>query len=255
MAKLASDKKFHKLNLRDLKPCWSEKPRSKSENEKKQFLSEYPEIAEIVGVHYTVELLLPNLIEAFYCYEEEDHEVYGKFAELLFSNLSKLIDFLGDEGQHARSAILKKEWSEVKDSGSEEQDGGEDSYTGYYGLTVMIFEEVFTHFFSADYDRAIQGEQIEVMIQNFVKLVSYFSDDDKEERVIPFVLDFLQDEKEDEQRYISVLLIDALAETLGADLVKENLLYELISLQDDSAFKVRKELVFRLVNLGPVLGE
>jgi hypothetical protein len=35
LARLASEKKFHKLNLKDMKQCWSEKPRFKTESEKK----------------------------------------------------------------------------------------------------------------------------------------------------------------------------------------------------------------------------
>ena len=52
-----------------------------------------------------------------------------------------------------------------------------------------------------------------------------------------------------------MVLIDELAETLGQDLCRDHLMYELVSLQDDPVFKIRREMVLRLVKISKMLGE
>lgn len=52
-----------------------------------------------------------------------------------------------------------------------------------------------------------------------------------------------------------VILIDELCEILGPKLCMDHLIYEFISLQDDPIFKIRRELVLRLIKISKVLGD
>jgi len=49
--------------------------------------------------------------------------------------------------------------------------------------------------------------------------------------------------------------LEELAESLGPDLCRDNLMYEFISMQDDPVFKVRREMVTKLVRISKVLGD
>jgi len=52
-----------------------------------------------------------------------------------------------------------------------------------------------------------------------------------------------------------VILIDELCEILGTNICRDILMLDFISLQDDPVFKIRKEMVSRLIRFSKVLGE
>lgn len=51
------------------------------------------------------------------------------------------------------------------------------------------------------------------------------------------------------------MLVDEMAETLGEEVCRDKLLYEMVSLADDPVFKVRRELVLRLVRMARIMGQ
>ena len=75
------------------------------------------------------------------------------------------------------------------------------------------------------------------------------------EKVLPIIMDCIKDDEDEERRFTGVVLIDELADTLGHEICRDHLMYELVSLQDDPIFKVRREVVMRLVRISRVLGE
>jgi hypothetical protein len=50
-------------------------------------------------------------------------------------------------------------------------------------------------------------------------------------------------------------MIDRLAESLGKDKCTNYLMYEIVSLQDDSVYRVRKETVQRMMNISKAVGK
>lgn len=52
-----------------------------------------------------------------------------------------------------------------------------------------------------------------------------------------------------------MILVDELAQSLGAEICREHIMYEFIQLQDDPMFKVRREVALRLMRVSRVLGE
>lgn len=73
--------------------------------------------------------------------------------------------------------------------------------------------------------------------------------------ILPIILESIKDEEDEERRLTSIILIEELCEVLGEEMCRDHLMYEFVSLQDDPAFKIRRELVTRLVRMSKVLGE
>jgi hypothetical protein len=51
----------------------------------------------------------------------------------------------------------------------------------------------------------------------------------------------------DDRRLTGVILFDELSEVLGEKLCRDQLMYEFIAMQDDPIFKIRREMVVRIV--------
>ena len=73
--------------------------------------------------------------------------------------------------------------------------------------------------------------------------------------MLPIVLECMKDEDDDERRRVGVVLVDELAQSLRAEICREHIMYDFISLQDDPIFKTRRELALRLMRVSRVLGE
>ena len=73
--------------------------------------------------------------------------------------------------------------------------------------------------------------------------------------ILPIIMESIKDEDDDERRYIGVVLVDELSEALGVDLLRDHIMYEFISMQDDPVFKIRREIAMRLLKLSKVLGD
>ncbi len=81
------------------------------------------------------------------------------------------------------------------------------------------------------------------------------TDEDRTERLLPLILDCIRDDSDEEKRILGLELVDRLAELLGREHCQNFLMYEIISLQDDQIYRVRKETVIRMINISKVLGK
>lgn len=77
--------------------------------------------------------------------------------------------------------------------------------------------------------------------------------DDRVELVLPIMLDLLKDDIDEEKRILGLEMLDALVFDLGPEIGRNYLMYEIVSLQDDSVYRVRKETVKHIVNISKVL--
>lgn len=75
--------------------------------------------------------------------------------------------------------------------------------------------------------------------------------EDRKDKILPIVLELLKDDED--KRLIGLELLDVLAADLGPDICKNYLMYEIVSLQDDPRYKVRKETVKRITNIAKVV--
>jgi serine/threonine-protein phosphatase 4 regulatory subunit 1 len=67
------------------------------------------------------------------------------------------------------------------------------------------------------------------------------------------LLELLKDDGDEEMRIIGLEILDSLAKDFGADVCANYLMYEIVSLQDDPVYRVRKECVKRIVNISKVI--
>jgi hypothetical protein len=68
-------------------------------------------------------------------------------------------------------------------------------------------------------------------------------------------LESIRDDSDEDRRILGLEMIDRLAESLGKDTCTNYLMYEIVSLQDDSVYRVRKETVQRMMNISKVVGK
>ena len=64
----------------------------------------------------------------------------------------------------------------------------------------------------------------------------------------------MRDDGDEEKRILGLELIDRTAEHIGRDICQNYLMYEIVSLQDDPVYRVRKETILRMINISKVLG-
>ena len=186
-------------------------------------LAKYFEVAELIGVSLTVEHLLPCLIELL----KQDNE--KGYAKMIFSQelFNKLIDFL------ASSTIT----------------------VGYNGLRDHIMQ-LLTEFFLPDkLDETLRQELMPNMLKCLVKASQILTTEDRTDRVLPIILDSIRDDSDEDRRILGLEMVDLLAESLGKDTCTNYLMYEIVSLQDDSVYKVRKETVQRMINISKTVGK
>ena len=92
-------------------------------------------------------------------------------------------------------------------------------------------------------------------MEQMVQITKVLTERDREAKIVPIILDCIRDSESEERRLQAVILIDELCEVLGQEICRDQLLYEVITLQDDPALKVRREVITRLVRLSKVLGD
>eukprot|EP00347_Sterkiella_histriomuscorum_P006427 403352815 len=192
--------------------------------ERRRFLQRYMETAELLDVSFTVEHLLPCLYEIF---KQDDGSSEKEYTKFIFQNLSKLIDFLGA--------------SEIT--------------VGYNGIRdhIMLF---FNDFFQSEkidetLKQDIQGDVIDLL----VKVSKFMTNEDRTEKILPIILECIRDDSDEEKRILGLELVDKLAEQVGKDNCQNFLMYEIVSLQDDPIYRVRKETISRMINISKVLGK
>ena len=79
--------------------------------------------------------------------------------------------------------------------------------------------------------------------------------EDRTDRILPIILESIRDDSDEERRILGLEMIDLLAESLGKDTCTNYLMYEIVSLQDDSVYRVRKETVHRMINISKAVGK
>jgi hypothetical protein len=143
--------------------------------------------AKIIGLKKCVEILLPCLVECFNSDETIHPDIYDAHAHVLFNSMGPLIDFLAKEGRKKmprkiEEEVVVKEQDELippgyqtkpmekkkvsssdvsseasamsdyseSDFGDNISDFGgmpEDKLTGYYGISVILLEQIYSEIF------------------------------------------------------------------------------------------------------------
>lgn len=96
----------------------------------------------------------------------------------------------------------------------------------------------------------IQGD----VIQLLVKVAKLMTHEDRTEKILPIILDCIRD-SEDDKRILGLDLVDNLAELVGKENCQNFLMYEIVSLQDDPSYILKKETVSKMINISKVLGK
>jgi serine/threonine-protein phosphatase 4 regulatory subunit 1 len=79
--------------------------------------------------------------------------------------------------------------------------------------------------------------------------------EDRTEKVLPIILECIKDDSDEERRILGLEMVEKLAELLGKEVCQNYLMYEIVSLQDDPVFRVRKETLLRaLIPISKALG-
>lgn len=81
------------------------------------------------------------------------------------------------------------------------------------------------------------------------------TNEDRTEKILPIILECIRDDSDEEKRILGLELVDKLAEQVGKDNCQNFLMYEIVSLQDDPIYRVRKETISRMINISKVLGK
>jgi len=126
---------------------------------------------------------------------------------------------------------------------------------GYYGLSTLLLDEIYIQFFQPErIEDTLKQEIQNQVITQLVQISKVLTASDIEEKILPLVLDCIRDEESEDRRLTGVILFEELATILGPELCREQIMYEFIGMQDDPIFKIRREMVVRLVEISRILG-
>ena len=182
------------------------------------------ETADSLGVSLAVEHLLPGLLDVIQDSSIEP-EKFQNYVTLLFNELGKLISFL------SQSTIT----------------------VGYTGIRDNLTPLYNDFFLSELVDDTTRSELLSVVIEQLAMITKVLINEDRIEKVLPIVLELLKDDTDEEKRIIGLELLDVLAADFGSEICQNYLIYEIVSLQDDPVYKVRKETVRRITNISKVV--
>jgi hypothetical protein len=176
---------------------------------------------------------------------------------LLFNALPDIIDYLAKKDHLDQPKIRRPSGSESESSdvSSIQSDQPEVRLCGYDGLSLLFDEILFQFFQSQRYDQSLRADLLEKAIDQVVKVTELMSEIDKEQKVVNLVLDCITDEEDEERRLTGIILYDRLGSVLGQRMCSDYILYEYILMQDDSVFKIRREMVLRLPSIAKHLDE
>lgn len=76
---------------------------------------------------------------------------------------------------------------------------------------------------------------------------------DRADVVLPPLLELLKDDTEEDMRMLGLEVLDKVAGALGSEICQNYLVFELVSLQDDPVYRVRRETCKRLVGISRVI--
>lgn len=93
-------------------------------------------------------------------------------------------------------------------------------------------------------------DQIKPAILEQLKIITnMLTEEDKNETIVPIILENLHDDSDEEKRILGLELLNSLAPTLGKEICHNFLIHEMVSLQDDHIYRVRKATVLNMVNI------
>jgi hypothetical protein len=132
----------------------------------------------------------------------------------------------------------------------------EEKLTGYYGISTILVEQIYAEIFQPErLDETLKEQIFTQIIEQMVQITKILSPQDRENKILPIIQECIKDEEDEERRMNSIILIDELAETLGNNICTGYLVFDFVSLQDDPSFKIRREMVTRMIRFSQTLGE
>lgn len=126
---------------------------------------------------------------------------------------------------------------------------------GYNGVRDYIMQMFYDFFSSEKVDEGLKQEIQGGVIDLLVKATHMLTSEDRTDKVLPIILESIRDDSDEERRILGLEMVDKLAELLGKEVCQSYLMYEIVSLQDDPVYRVRKETVVRMINISKVLGK
>lgn len=158
---------------------------------------------------------------------DEDAAGEKGFIKLIFQHMDKLISFLSQ--------------SEIT--------------VGYNGIRDHL-TPLFHDFFSSDkLDVSFKQELQTEVLDLLTKLSSLLTQEDRADKILPIILESIRDDSDEDKRVLGLELVDRLAEQLGKDICQNFLMYEIVSIQDDPVYRIRKETVAKMITISKVLGK
>ncbi len=91
------------------------------------------------------------------------------------------------------------------------------------------------------------------MVGHFKIIVSTLIQQDRNDKVLPLLLDLLKDDTNEDKRILGLELLNTTCSDLGEQVCSNYLIYEIVSLQEDPLYKVRKETCKNIVNICKVV--
>jgi serine/threonine-protein phosphatase 4 regulatory subunit 1 len=76
---------------------------------------------------------------------------------------------------------------------------------------------------------------------------------DRTDKVLPLLLDLLKDDSNEDRRILGLQILNTICADLGEHVCANYLIYEIVSLQEDPLYKVRKETCKNMVGLCSVV--
>lgn len=120
---------------------------------------------------------------------------------------------------------------------------------GYNGIRDNLIP-LFRFFFeSPQIEDTTRTELQGTVISQLALVTKALIHDDRVELILPIMLDLLKDDIDEEKRILGLEMLDALVVDLGPEICRNYLMYEIVSLQDDSVYRVRKETVKHIVGI------
>lgn len=122
---------------------------------------------------------------------------------------------------------------------------------GYNGIRDYLTPLYSEFFLNGIVDDETKNDLMELAMTHMVMMTKVFMYEDRADKILPILLELLKDDEE--KRIAGLELLDVLAADFGPDICQNYLMYEIVSLQDDPRYKVRKETVKRIVNISKVV--
>jgi hypothetical protein len=126
---------------------------------------------------------------------------------------------------------------------------------GYNGVRDYIMQLLFDFFTPDSVDETLKQEMLPSVLETLIRASQILTTEDRSDKVLPIILENIKDDSDEERRILGLEMVDKLCAHLGKDVCQNYLMYEIVSLQDDSVYRVRKETVMRMIKISEVVGK